>query len=108
MDKDEFCRMWVKMNKTRVEKAKAEAKAMEEEMKKNDWLFNLYWKLKNIKEDTMLYFDALSEKEQERLNAYGFALVTKRYCYPLNDWYDAPKRVNDIRYELDCYFRKTA
>ena len=32
VDKDEFCKMWVKMNKTRVEKAKAEAKAQEEEM----------------------------------------------------------------------------
>lgn len=30
VDKDEFCRMWVKMNKSRVERAKAEAKARAE------------------------------------------------------------------------------
>ena len=29
LDKDEFCKMWVKMNKTRVAKAQAEQKAQE-------------------------------------------------------------------------------
>ena len=31
LDKDEFCRLWVKMNQNRVNKAKAEAKAKAEQ-----------------------------------------------------------------------------
>ena len=51
LDKDEFCKMWVKMNKTRVEKAKAEAKAQEEEMAKMDYLYNLYHKYNDFNND---------------------------------------------------------
>lgn len=36
LDKDEFCKMWVKMNKTRVEKAKAERKHRDEICKVQD------------------------------------------------------------------------
>ena len=43
LDKDEFCALWVKMNQTRVNNAKAERKAAEEEQAKQENLWNTIW-----------------------------------------------------------------
>ena len=41
LDKDEFCKMWSKMNQSRIQKAKEEAKRLEKESKLRDQLYNI-------------------------------------------------------------------
>ena len=108
LDKDEFCKMWVKMNKTRVEKAKAEAKAQEEEMEKMDYIFNLYHKYNDYNNDFQLYWEVLTQKEQDKLTAYGFSMTEDRYCYPLNKYMEHPKTMSTIKYDLYKYIHKAA
>lgn len=49
LDKDEFCKMWCKMNKTRVERVKGEKKQQQEREKNNDILFKWFESWKNSK-----------------------------------------------------------
>ena len=42
VDKDEFCKAWVRMNKTRIQKAKEEEKAREEESKIRETLYHIF------------------------------------------------------------------
>ena len=108
LDKDEFCKMWVKMNKTRVEKAKAEAKAQEEEMAKMDYLYNLYHKYNDLNNDFQLYWEVLTQKEQDQLTAYGFSMTESRYSYPFNKYLDAPKTMSTVKYDIYKYIHKAA
>lgn len=48
-DKDEFCRLWVKMNPEKVMKAKNQSKAKEEESKLHAQLHKIYEKMRNSK-----------------------------------------------------------
>lgn len=48
VDKDEFCRMWVKMNKSRVERAKAEAKARAEMDAQKERAFNIHSRINTL------------------------------------------------------------
>lgn len=41
LDKDAFCKLWVKMNKSRVQKAKEDAKKAKEEEKVREQLWNI-------------------------------------------------------------------
>jgi hypothetical protein len=108
LDKDEFCKMWVKMNKTRVAKAQAEQKAQEEEMKKMDYLYNLYHKYNDYNNDFKLYWEILSDKEQNQLTAYGFSMTESRYFYSTNQYLDAPKTMSTIKYDIYKYIHKAA
>ena len=45
LDKDEFCKMWCKMNASRIRKAKEEAKAKKEERKHRESLLAIFYKL---------------------------------------------------------------
>ena len=108
LDKDEFCKMWVKMNKSRVAKAQADAKAQEEEMKKMDYLYNLYHKYNDYNNDCLLYWDVLSDKEQNQLIAYGFSMTESCYFYSTNQYLDAPKTMSTIKYDIYKYIHKAA
>ena len=91
LDKDEFCKMWVKMNKSRVEEAKEEERKRREAdvLKDKAWL--LYFKVKNmIEEDFDKWNDycncCLSQKELSLVEKLGMKVT----------W----NRLGSLRYEL--------
>lgn len=68
LDKDEFCKMWVKMNKSRVDRAKEDARKLHE-------LEELKWMLAGIFHREMNYdafaVNELSKKEISALEKVG-------------------------------------
>ncbi len=48
LDKDAFCRAWVQMNRNRVKKAREEAKAQQEVMKKREKVWKLFGKHESL------------------------------------------------------------
>lgn len=91
LGKDEFCRMWVKMNKSRVEKAKEEAKKKREaeEQKNKAWI--LYLKVKNTIESD---FDTWNDYSDCHLNQKERMFLTELgMCSYL-------QRLGSLRYEL--------
>ena len=48
LDKDDFCKMWVKMNESRVKKAIAEAKKAQREAERKDRAYKISEKLRNL------------------------------------------------------------
>jgi hypothetical protein len=77
MDKDEFCKMWVKMNKTRVERAKAEKKAAERKQKVREILWTVWNKyaFKDYMWKVMwLNHSILNKKEEKAVEEAGIDL----------------------------------
>lgn len=99
LDKDEFCKVWVSMNKSRVAEAKALAEVEAYNAKKAEYLFNLYHKYRNSSSEA-LYFDALTDKEIKKLESYGFSMTEKVYSQSANEWFDTPKRMGTILYNI--------
>ena len=64
LDKDAFCKMWVKMNKSRVEAAKEARLEAEIEAACKESAFDLYIRLSNIKEYETLGVSHLSVEEE--------------------------------------------
>ena len=50
LDKDEFCKMWVKMNKTRVQNAKVDRMIKARDEAYRDALYNFYTKNNDVNE----------------------------------------------------------
>lgn len=95
LDKDEFCKMWVKMNKSRVEKAIEETKKMEKENADRERLWDIREKLN--RNFAKLAADVLGSRDRAFLERKGFKFEENRYgqtCY---------KTVSSVRYEIGCY-----
>lgn len=80
LDKDEFCKLWRKMNASRVKQAKEQQAKISERLANQDKLFNLHWKLQQIAETgeygyNDLTITYLSDKEEELLNYFGIVPV---------------------------------
>lgn len=113
LDKDEFCRLWCTMNKTRVKKAKEEAKAKEEERKLKDKLieimYSLDFKMKELRGDftkAPLTVSFLSEKQQLLLEKVGINLrmsledaIKFNYLAPIHF------RIDDTSYAIKKYLK---
>ena len=89
--KDEFCKMWVKMNRKRVEEAiEAERKRQQmEDLKDRAWL--VYFKVKNVIDADFDKWSSycssvLNQKEQKLVEKLGFKTA----------W----KELGTLRYEL--------
>lgn len=95
LDKDEFCKMWVKMNKSRVERAIAETKKIEKENSDRERLWDIREKLYGNFEK--LASDVLGSRDKAFLERKGFKFEEIRYG---QTWY---KTVSSLRYEINCY-----
>lgn len=91
VDKDEFCTMWVRMNRTRVEKAIANRKKAAELMALKDKVWDIYMKVKNLPytQDCRLAIDKLSARDIKTLAKAGFE--AERY------------NISNLRYKLFRY-----
>lgn len=69
LDKDEFCKMWVKMNKTRVKQAREESRQKALEESKRNFLYDF---LNQRFDWNKLAPEYVSCEMSERFKAYGF------------------------------------
>lgn len=98
LDKYEFCYMWCKMNKTRVQNAKIEAKAKQREACYKDSLFKFYHKfdgedMKNVY-CTPICYVKISTYEVQAISYAGIKLEGEN---------GRMKYLSDIRYEIGKY-----
>ena len=92
LDKDEFCKMWCKMNKSRVQNAKVEARAKAREEAYRDALHKFYHKTDNTESWTPICYVKMSVYEIQAMSFAGIKVE--------NECGSGLKTVLDIRYEI--------
>ena len=95
LDKDEFCKMWVKMNKKRVQASKEKAEKVRQENADRERLWEIREKLN--RDYAKLAVDVLGNRDKMFLERKGFKFEESRYGQTLY------KTVSSVRYEIGCY-----
>lgn len=107
LDKDDFCAIWVKMNKTRVNNAKAERKAAKEEQAKQEKLWNIVEKHMNDnwEKGCKMAEDVLSSTQKKVIESAGISLYDER----IDGWTGLTikdrKTVSTVIYEIKKYLK---
>ena len=95
LDKDEFCKMWVKMNKKRVQASKEKERKVRQENADRERLWDIREKLN--RDYGKLAAEVLGSRDREFLERKGFKFEESRYG---QSWF---KTVSSVRYEIGCY-----
>jgi len=94
LEKDEFCKLWCKMNYARVAAYKKAQKKLAVEQANKDLLYSIYWKLAD-----MQYFlpidENLSKKELSSLKEAGIEIYSQHYNAE-----NLYKQTVEVRYDL--------
>lgn len=104
LDKDQFCKLWVKMNQERVNKAKQLQKAIDEDMKQRDGLYDIInrdWSAKYEELATLQFTDT----QKNLLDKVGIRVDEARlnpYTYNTFTYY---KRVSEVIYDIKKYLK---
>lgn len=102
VDKDVFCKMWCKMNASRVKAAKKEIKKQQTIDKVLSMMMvNPEWS--DVEHYNTIAVSVLSEKEQNLLESIGVSLESE----PNNEGFRHFKRFRELRPEINA-FLKTA
>ena len=97
LDKDEFCKMWVKMNKTRVQNAKVERMIKEKDEAYRDALHKFYTKNDDVNEFmTPICYVKISTYEVQAMSYAGIKVANED---------GRAKYLSDIRYEIGKFLR---
>lgn len=96
-DKDQFCKMWVKMNPARVKNAIIEKKQDAREESYRNTLQKFYNKTNGIDLNTSIGWVNMTAYEVKAMSHAGIKLA--------NDFGSGLKTVLDIRYEIGKYLR---
>ena len=97
LDKDEFCKMWVKMNKTRVENAKVERMIKAKDEAYRDALHKFYTKNNDVNEFmTPICYVKISTYEVQAMSYAGIKVANED---------GRAKYLSDIRYEIGKFLR---
>lgn len=104
LDKDEFCKLWVKMNQARVNKAKAAAKAAEAEQKVREGLFDIINR-NHDKAYNLFAEDYFNEAQQKRLAEVGIQMREERVEPIWGHTVRDPKLVSTVLYEIKKYLK---
>ena len=92
LDKDEFCKMWVKMNKTRVQNAKVERMIKAKDEAYRDALHKFYTKNNDVNEFmTPICYVKISTYEVQAMSYAGIKVANED---------GRAKYLSDIRYEI--------
>lgn len=92
LDKDEFCKMWVKMNKTRVQNAKVERMIKAKDEAYRDALHKFYTKNNDVNEFmTPICYVKISTYEVQAMSYAGIKVANED---------GHAKYLSDIRYEI--------
>ena len=97
LDKDEFCKMWVKMNKTRVQNAKVERMIKAKDEAYRDALHKFYTKNDDVNEFmTPICYVKISTYEVQAKSYAGIKVANED---------GRAKYLSDIRYEIGKFLR---
>ena len=97
LDKDEFCKMWVKMNKTRVQNAKVELMIKAKDEAYRDALHKFYTKNDDVNEFmTPICYVKISTYEVQAMSYAGIKVANED---------GRAKYLSDIRYEIGKFLR---
>ena len=97
LDKDEFCKMWVKMNKTRVQNAKVERMIKAKDEAYRDALYKFYIKNNDVNEFmTLICYVKISTYEVQAMSYAGIKVANED---------GHAKYLSDIRYEIGKFLR---
>lgn len=101
LDKDDFCKMWMKMNKSRVEKAIAAEKAARMVEKQRETAFNIYCKLNTLpfEASTKLAVNVLTDKEETFCEGIGIKMQEWSSWYGCNIF----RQTISVSYDLGVY-----
>ena len=95
--KDEFCKMWVKMNKTRVQNAKVERMIKAKDEAYRDALHKFYTKNDDVNEFmTPICYVKISTYEVQAMSYAGIKVANED---------GRAKYLSDIRYEIGKFLR---
>lgn len=96
LDKDEFCKMWCKMNKSRVQNAKVERMIKAKDEAYRDALHKFYTKTANNKEQfsTPICYVKISAYEVRALAHAEISVANE---------FGRCKYLSDVRYEIGQY-----
>ncbi|MBR6031300.1 MAG: hypothetical protein IKP36_04985 [Bacteroidaceae bacterium] len=106
LNKDDFCQMWVKMNKSRVERAKAEAKAQAAEAAKREKLYDILNRYYSSEEYDKPACEVLSKRQ---MKVVGEITDTKERVVPY--WMTdlrgiiVDRRLYSIIYDIKKYLK---
>lgn len=89
LDKDEFCKMWCKMNASRVKRAKLEKKIADRKAAYNDALFKWFTKWQNAKNFQENYYTNIAyiKLSTYEVKAMSFAGIRYGNAETLSDVY---------------------
>ena len=112
VDKDEFCRLWVKMNHKRVAAAIEAQKEAEKEQRLKERLFNVFNAIRRRCEKLhqpmhmVKAEDVLNSREKGLLSSVGIEWTAKwiENPYTIIGGYLREQMADDIRYELSQKF----
>ena len=97
LDKDEFCKMWVKMNKTRIQNAKVERMIKAKDEAYRDALHKFYTKNNDVNEFmTPICYVKISTYEVQAMSYAGIKVANED---------GHAKYLSDIRYEIGKFLR---
>ena len=97
LDKDEFCKMWVKMNKTCVQNAKVERMIKAKDEAYRDALHKFYTKNNDVNEFmTPICYVKISTYEVQAMSYAGIKVANED---------GHAKYLSDIRYEIGKFLR---
>ena len=97
LDKDEFCKMWLKMNKTRVQNAKVERMIKAKDEAYRDALHKFYTKNDDVNEFmTPICYVKISTYEVQAMSYAGIKVANED---------GRAKYLSDIRYEIGKFLR---
>lgn len=112
VDKDEFCRLWAKMNHKRIEAAIKAQKEAKKEARLKERLFNVYCAIPrrceklNKPQHMVKAYDVLNSREKGLLSSVGIEWTSKWIENPFHimGGYLREQMADDIRYELSQKF----
>lgn len=94
LDKDAFCKMWCKMNKSRVQAAKEKNKAAEFEAKKRNYLYKFLEQEFDITEPIVTY---VSYNDSKKFFEYGFDVTEVDQYTGVHRFKTISRFLNEIR-----------
>lgn len=100
LDKDEFCKLWVKMNQTRVNKAKEIAKAVEKDLAVRDKLWDIVYRFGGLsyQESCKLASDVLNKTQQKLIESIGVKIERSELYF---------QTISSVVWEVKKYLSRT-
>ena len=100
LDKDEFCKLWIKMNQTRVNKAREIAKAVEADTRLREKLWEIVYRFGGLsyQESCKLAADVLNKTQQKLIESVGIKIERSELYF---------QTISSVVFEVKKYLGKT-